>query len=417
MLPSPSHYHAAFGLANEIRNSGQRVIFTGTLKVKDTIEDEGFEYLYFGYLTEYFITNLKVFIGILIKSLIDEQYLKERYRDFLHGQQRIVELIKQTDPHHVYIDEHLAEYAVFINSRKSTTILCTKLSSRKAKGVPPMNSYFVPDKSTYSNLICEILWSKRWLQKMWSEWISKIAFRGNDETMFIQRWKKSANYSERLTINEYNYHFKGIVGIPRIILGTSSLEFAWRPKFDDEEYFFSPICRREDKYMMKEYDGLIKHIHVERLLAKKKVIYCSFGTVSYKDTRRISLFMEKLLRAKSEFGEGAILVISKGKLPFEWPEMKDTYYFDYLPQLDFLNFCDLMVTHGGHNSIKECYQKGVRMLVYPHMEDNDQPGNAVRVELNGFGLMGNIKKDDARTIWNKILYCLDGIPELGVPQF
>lgn len=279
-----------------------------------------------------------------------------------------------------------------------------------------MNSYFVPDNSIYSNLVCELLWCKRWLRKMWSKWIIKIAFCGNDEASFIQRWKKSVNYSERVTIDEYNYHFKGIVGIPRIILGTSSLEFAWRPKYEDEEYFFSRICRREEKYVTKEYCELIERIRVERMLSEKKVIYCSFGTVSYEDTRRISLFMEKLLGARYELDKGVILVISKGKIPFKWLEIKDTYYFDFLPQLDLLNHCDLMITHGGHNSIKECYQKGVRMLVYPHMEDNDQPGNAVRVELSGFGLMGNLEKDDAKDVWNKISYCLNKLPKPCVPE-
>ena len=289
------------------------------------------------------------------------------------------------------------------------------MSSRKSKGVPTMNSYFIPDNTVFSNLICEILWCKRWLRKMWIKLVAKIAFCGNDEISFIQRWKKNTNYREQITIDEYNYHFKGIVGTSRIILGTESLEVPWRIKFDNEEYFYSFIHRNEEKYMTKEYTELIGHINVERLLGKKIIIYCSFGTVSYKDTIRVSEFMKKLLDAKPKFGD-IILVISKGKLPFDWPEMKNSYYLDYLPQLDFLNYCSLMITHGGHNSIKECYQKGVKMLVYPHMEDNDQPGNAVRVQLNNLGLMGNLKKDSSKEIWKKIFYCLNQIPELHIPR-
>lgn len=417
ILPTPSHYHAAFGLANEIRNSGQRVIFTGTFKVRDVIEDEDFEYLYFEYLTEYIILNFKVFSGILIKSLVDKTYLSKRYRNFLSGMRRLNKVLEQTNPDHIYIDEHLSEYAIYLSEKKILmSILCTKLSSRRAKGVPPMNSYFVPDNSRYSNLICEILWFRRWLCKMWSKWIIKIAFCGNDEASFIQKWKRNINFSERVTIDEYNYYFKGIVGIPRIILGTNSLEFTWRLNFEDEKYFFNSTYRCEERFMTEEYRKFIDRIRLERLVDEKKIIYCSFGTVSYKNTRRISLFMEKLLSLKSDLGENMILVISKGKLPFEWPRMKDAYYFDYLPQLDFLNHCDLMITHGGHNSIKECYQKGVKMLVYPYMEDYDQPGNAIRVESKGFGLMGNLEKDNACTIWSKISYCLHNIDKPRIPQ-
>lgn len=415
MLPSPSHYHAAFGLASEIRNSGQRVVFTGTLKVKDAIENEGFEYIYFGYLTEDIIANLKAFTGIFIKSLIDRQYSKQRYKNFLQGQNRLNELVNRIHPNHIYIDEHLSDYSVYLSVNNIlVSIICTKLSSRKSRKVPPMNSYFIPNDNIYSNLACEFLWFQRWFIKLYNKFVIKIAFCGNDESIFTERWKKSVNFNKKIRIDEYNYYFKGIKGLPRIILGTNNLEIPWRHRFDDEKYIFFPIERIERKYMTERYKIMINQIMWTKLLDKKKIIYCSFGTVSYKDSSRIVLFMNKLLMIRSEYSD-VVLVISKGKLPFQWPEMKDTYYFEYIPQLDFLNYCDLMITHGGHNSIKECYQKGIRMLVYPHMEDNDQPGNAVRVQLNKLGLMGNIKKDSSAEIWSKINYILRKFPKPHIP--
>ena len=68
-----------------------------------------------------------------------------------------------------------------------------------------------------------------------------------------------------------------------------------------------------------------------------------------------------------------------------------------------------MITHGGHNSIKECTQKGVKMLVYPHMENTDQPGNAARVEYAKYGLSGNLITDTTKDIERKVSVLLSWI--------
>ncbi len=42
------------------------------------------------------------------------------------------------------------------------------------------------------------------------------------------------------------------------------------------------------------------------------------------------------------------------------------------------------------------------MLVFPHMENNDQPGNAARVQFGEHGLMGKVENDSIVTIATKI---------------
>ena len=66
-------------------------------------------------------------------------------------------------------------------------------------------------------------------------------------------------------------------------------------------------------------------------------------------------------------------------------ELRNTNIFEFLPQLDILQFSDLMITHGGLSSVKECMDAKVKMLVVPINTKIDQPGNAARVEANGLG--------------------------------
>ncbi|GAB2627815.1 hypothetical protein GCM10027035_22890 [Emticicia sediminis] len=400
MFASPSHYHATFSLATQLHEEGFNILYVGNSKIRQLVVDEGFDFLEWDYTIEYFIKSFKMFIFICIKTILDKRFVFQRYRDFYSNQLALEELIAKTQPSQIFIDEHLAEYAIFFKKYKSitTTILCTKLSSRKSKGVPPMNSYFKPSRNLYSELVCEYLWLQHWFVIHIKKNIQKIAFGCKNEEYFLKRFCVKNGTKLKNVIDQKNFFFVGIKDIPRIILGTPKLEVVWKQKFDNETYHFLPTKRNEERYKTNEYNTLITILENNRL----PVIYCSFGTVSFKDLIRVQSFIEKLLKGVPK-NINLILVISKGKINFSFPVVQNVYFFDYLPQLDFLKYCDVMITHGGHNSIKECLQSGVKMLVYPHMEDNDQPGNAMRVELNGYGLRGNLSKDSTEDIWCKIL--------------
>ena len=52
------------------------------------------------------------------------------------------------------------------------------------------------------------------------------------------------------------------------------------------------------------------------------------------------------------------------------------YVFQQVPQLHLLTHCDLMITLGGMNSIEECIEMEVPMLVCPMSLKTDQLGNS-----------------------------------------
>lgn len=57
------------------------------------------------------------------------------------------------------------------------------------------------------------------------------------------------------------------------------------------------------------------------------------------------------------------------------------------PQHLILDKAAVAVIHGGLNSVKECVTAGVPMAIFP--TGRDQPGNAVRVQTRGLGLVGS----------------------------
>lgn len=58
--------------------------------------------------------------------------------------------------------------------------------------------------------------------------------------------------------------------------------------------------------------------------------------------------------------------------------------YEFAPQLSILDKADLVITHGGHATIKECIKFAVPMIVLPC--SYDQRGNAARIEYHRLGV-------------------------------
>lgn len=95
------------------------------------------------------------------------------------------------------------------------------------------------------------------------------------------------------------------------------------------------------------------------------------------------------------------MIFSTGGIEFD-KVPTNVFLFNQVPQLDLLRNCDMMITHGGLTSIKECIQQNVPMLVYPINRKFDQNGNAARVYFHNLGLRGNISSDSSENIRKKI---------------
>lgn len=75
------------------------------------------------------------------------------------------------------------------------------------------------------------------------------------------------------------------------------------------------------------------------------------------------------------------------------PTTDNVYLFKSLPQKHLLTYCDMMIAHGGQNSITECIMNEVPMLIYPFFKASDLQGNSARVVFHKIGNRGDINKD------------------------
>ncbi|MGC4118577.1 MAG: glycosyltransferase [Myxococcales bacterium] len=108
-------------------------------------------------------------------------------------------------------------------------------------------------------------------------------------------------------------------------------------------------------------------------------VYVSLGTVFNGKPRVFATLLDGLAML------GAHVVVSAGaSLPRlerrRWP---NTHLFAQVPQLAVLRQVDVVVTHGGNNTVQECLASGRPLVVLPF--GSDQHSNAQRVERLGVG--------------------------------
>ena len=108
------------------------------------------------------------------------------------------------------------------------------------------------------------------------------------------------------------------------------------------------------------------------------LVYLSLGSLGSADVELMQKLVDSLADAPYR------VIVSKGP-QHELLRLPDTMAGEeFLPQTSILPQVDAVITHGGNNTVTECFHFGKPMVVLPLFWD--QYDNAQRVQETGFGL-------------------------------
>ena len=124
-------------------------------------------------------------------------------------------------------------------------------------------------------------------------------------------------------------------------------------------------------------DGEAPFDLAERLPGEGEVIYVSLGSLGCMDVA----LMQRLIDALAETPYR--VVVSMGPLHERMRLGPRMYGEAFLPQPSVLPQCDLLITHGGNNTVCEGFHFGLPMIALPLFWD--QYDNAQRLDETGFG--------------------------------
>jgi len=134
--------------------------------------------------------------------------------------------------------------------------------------------------------------------------------------------------------------------------------------------------------------------HRGRETSGRKLIYLSLGSLGSADTRLMTRLIDILGRTDYR------VVVSMGPQHHELRLADNMYGEEFLPQTSILPLVDLVITHGGNNTVTESMHFGKPMVVLPLFWD--QHDNAQRVQETGFGLRLDAYQCDDRQLLGSI---------------
>jgi len=280
---------------------------------------------------------------------------------------------------------------------------CTKVNLNKSEILPPFIYNVIPVNNLLYLYYNKLLWNLSFQKRNFSLFINVFfLFKISHFNLVIRYSRKNNINFFKISNNKRCSHF-GWKHHPELIL--SPKEFDFRREFSSNQLCIGPVVELERNesinkaFNNSEYFKLINNSN-----SNQKIVFCSMGSYDFKYTKLRLYFFLRLIKI-FENRNDLFLILSTGSdiNPKAFKiKSKNTLLYKELPQIEILKNVDLMINHGGMQSVTECIMLDAPMLVYPLNPYLDQNGNAARVVYHNIGLRGKLKKDTSKMIEKKI---------------
>lgn len=400
-LETSSHINSVLKVAKALQSRGYTVVFLiFTLKYQSIFKTEGFQY---------FILETNILINVPrnkfdIRYFFTALYHKRAFiRDFLNCSIYELALLK-FKPSLVIIDLSLNYYSFLLWKKQIPfMIFCTKVSLNYDLNVPPFTSGNLAEFDNFT-LIHKfrnyLLWQYTFTKQFFLHLVDFLSVTSLSPLYLVIRFcvKHSIPFIKLINFNRCT-HF-GWKHIPEIILSPKSFDFI--RDFSPNQVHMGPTVDM-NRVLTVVHQKFIDEINFIINSKKDKfVIFCSFGSYD-EDYSKIRIKFFNILISLINKRNDVVLILSLGKgVKILNPNLINVFLFNDVPQLDLLKHTDLMINHGGMQSVTECILSEVPMLVFPLNPKLDQNGNAARVVYHKIGLRGNLKRDKPKVIEDKI---------------
>lgn len=284
------------------------------------------------------IEQLSTFIQPTWQALIDgAKYCEPHLR----------EIIARNEPD-VIIEDNVVTFPALLTAGVPFVrlISCNPLEVRGSDVPPVFSGYASDDRTGWAEFRDEYERTHRAMWTEYDDWVRSCGATGLDDLDFIHT-------SESLNM----YLFPGTVDYTsRRPLGPSwhRLDSAVRTT---EESFVLP-------QNLRDREGAL--------------VYLSLGSLGSADIDLMRRLVDVLARTPHRY------IVSKGPLADDYELADNMWGAQQVPQTTVLPMVDLVITHGGNNTVSECFHFGKPMVLLPLFWD--QYDNAQRVHETGFGV-------------------------------
>lgn len=391
-------------LAHFLAGNGFEVAFIGPANLASKVQESGFR---FYFLSPFLLTPEEVDIPgkgwfiTFFENLTRSRYYTQK-QVFENNSAAYGHFLNGVKPALVLLDDHFATKTVFYRSLNIPVVTVqTMFPPVKAIGIPPFQSDYIPTQTPLSLWWVECLWKINHCKRSWQLVKSWVMMRGQTNLSILRKLFPDSplelDFDRSLGI--------GIKKVPMITMAPKAMDFFTGSYVPNGLFFGRQLKEKLEPIEDKRLIGRLERLAEERKNGSNKIlIYCSLGTVTESRVTVCIRFFKEVLKVARQLGDSEfILSTSKGVDISALPVTPaNVSVFETVPQRQLLQHADMMITHGGLNSIRECIEAEVPMLVYPLTRKWDQPGNAARVVYHGLGLRGVIHTATVDSIKEKI---------------
>lgn len=405
ILPAYGHLNGSLKLALVLKNAGYRVVYLNMGAFQTELKKLGLEYTTIEqYNRQFMIGEWKFSFELFFNKLFDFNRIFFKKSEELEFQ-LFKKNIHEVSPDLVLLDDQNMLKAAYYKMCNIRIVCLDNLpESCMSDNVPPYTSFFTPSNNFISKWFCKVLWFRKTMQNRWRLCKLQLNLVGTDYYSATLRIANQNKINLKKSIDLKRGFNIGIKNILHIIVAPGAFDFPHPQKVGI--FNIGPLVdiNREGEIVKSRYNALKKNLDKYKEKESGFIIYCSLGTITQGFQSRKKRFLLEMVKVAS-LNPSDLFVLSAGKefnINELLPVSENMYVFEFVPQVDLLQYCDIMITHGGMNTITECVFCEVPMLVYPLSPHWDQPGNSARVVYHGLGLNGKINKDSSKTISKKV---------------
>jgi MGT family glycosyltransferase len=353
------------GIGQALRERGHRVVFIVEESFAGNLEAKGFEerLMRLGpppaepeVPGQFWIDFIRDTAPVFRKPTIEQlgQFIAPTFQALIDGamyvQPRLEEIVDELRPDTIVEDNVVSFPAVMTADAPWVRLLSCNPAEIKDPRVAPFSSgYPAGDRSAWPAFLDEV---DRTHREMWTAFDGFCRERGLPALPWTSTGPDFMHESPFLNIYSYpaeaDYEREAALGPTWHQLDSTvrSPETSWRLPDD-----------------LARHDGAL--------------IYLSLGSLGSADVARMQRLVDRLGRTRPR------VVVAKGPLAGQITLRDNMTGEGFLPQPAILPQVDLVITHGGNNTVVESFHHGKPMIVLPLFWD--QVDNAQRVHETGFG--------------------------------
>jgi len=353
------------GMGNVLRDRGHRVVFVVEESFAGTLEAKGFEErtMRLGPAPtepevpgQFWIDFIRDTAPVFKRSTLEQLsgFIAPTWQALIDGAKyvdpRLTEIFDEVAPDVIVEDNVLAFPAISASGRPWVRVVSCNPMEMKDPSIAPFSSgYPVADRSGWAAFLDEV---RRTHGEMWADFDAFCREHGEPGLRYPELGPEFI--AESPFLNLYSYPAEAAYE------RTVPLGPTWH-RLDSTVR--APEATWHLPAHVAERDGAL--------------IYLSLGSLGSADVGLMQRLVDLLATTEHR------VIVSKGPLADQITLHDNQVGEAFLPQPAILPLADLVITHGGNNTVTEAFHHGKPMIVLPLFWD--QVDNAQRVDETGFG--------------------------------